>query len=589
MTYKDKLSPSYINLNNPKYLEIDGIFYSGLIIVDYYREYTDLILKEIVNSNISLNISMFYEKQNTYKTIKDLTYFIGNVGVDIKDENENREDIEIASYTYNDAKYIRKELQINNQEMYYIYLYINIFSKTQKEIEFLIEKLQGILNSNGLVSKRAYFRQEQIFLACIPISENSIDIKNASRRNILTNGLVATYPFISNSIFDKEGIYIGNNMYDNSLIFINRFNEGLYKNANMCIFGTSGAGKSFFTKLIVLRSRIMGIEQYIIDPEREYDKLVNQIGGCLIKIGSSSNTYINIFDIREDCLEDDEHGFLITKINKLKGFFKLIIDIDDESWSILESEIIKIYNNKGITFDDNSLYENNNKFSINKLFKSSKDMPKLEDLYNNIKTNDSLKNITLKLYPFVYGSLSFFNEYTNIELKNKLIVIDIYELGEENLKYGMYICVDLLWDKIKKNRNIKKAIYLDEIWRLIGVSSNKEVASFIYKIFKTIRKYGGSAVAITQDISDLFSLDEGIYGKCILNNSSLKTFFNLEEENILILDKYAKLTEQEKVEIKNLKRGEALIWADDNHILTSIESSEYEKNIIDKFKQNITK
>ena len=523
---------------------------------------------------------MFYEKQNTYKTIKDLTYFIGNVGVDIKNENENREDIEIASYTYNDAKYIRKELQINNQEMYYIYLYINIFSKTQKEIEYLIEKLEGLLNSNGLISKRAYFRQEQLFLACIPFGENSTDIKDASRRNILTNGLVATYPFISNSIFDKEGIYIGNNMYDNSLIFINRFNEELYKNANMCIFGTSGAGKSFFTKLLVLRSRIMGIEQYIIDPEREYDKLVNKVGGCLIKIGSSSNTYINILDIREDSLEDGESGFLITKINKLKGFFKLITDINDENWSILESEIIKMYNYKGITFNDDSLYENNNKFSINKIFKKSKDMPKLEDLYNIIKNNVYLKGVALKLYPFVYGSLKFFNEYTNVELKNKLIVIDIYELGEENLKYGMYVCIDLLWDKIKKNRNIKKAIYLDEIWRLIGVSSNTEVATFIYKIFKTIRKYGGSAVSITQDISDLFSLDEGTYGKCILNNSSLKVFFNLEEENILILDKYAKLTEQEKIEIKNLKRGESLIWAGDNHILTNIESSEYEKNII---------
>lgn len=144
----------------------------------------------------------------------------------------------------------------------------------------------------------------------------------------------------------------------------------------------------------------------------------------------------------------------------------------------------------------------------------------------------------------------------------------------------MYVFVELFWDSIKVDRNTKKAIYLDEIWRLIGVTSNMNVASFIYKIFKTIRKYGGSAVAITQDISDLFSLENGIYGKSILNNSSIKTFFSLEEENIKILSEYANLSEKEKIEIKSLKRGECLMFVGENHILTKIESSEIEKKMI---------
>ncbi len=152
--------------------------------------------------------------------------------------------------------------------------------------------------------------------------------------------------------------------------------------------------------------------------------------------------------------------------------------------------------------------------------------------------------------------------------------------GEENLKFAMYVFVELFWDSIKADRSIRKAIYLDEIWRLIGVTSNMNVASFIYKIFKTIRKYGGSAVAITQDISDLFSLENGIYGKSILNNSSMKTFFSLEEENIKILSEYANLSEKEKIEIKSLKRGECLMFVGENHILTKIESSEIEKKMI---------
>ena len=209
-------------------------------------------------------------------------------------------------------------------------------------------------------------------------------------------------------------------------------------------------------------------------------------------------------------------------------------------------------------------------------------MPILEDLYNILGEDEKTKKMQIKLIPFVKGSLKFFNNYTNIELNNKLIIADIYELGEENLKYGMYLFVDLFWDKIKENRKNKKIIYLDEVWRLIGITSNKNVASFIYKIFKTIRKYGGSSVAITQDISDLFSLENGTYGKSIINNSSNKAFFSLEEENISILSEYTNLSEKEKVEIRSLKRGESLLFAGDEHILTKIECADYEKEIINE-------
>lgn len=302
----------------------------------------------------------------------------------------------------------------------------------------------------------------------------------------------------------------------------------------------------------------------------------------MIKIGPTSNSYINIFDIREESIEENEKGYLSTKITKLIGFFNLIFGkMDEEEKAILEDKIIECYSRKGITFDDETLYKKEEeKVTIKKVFKTSKDMPILEDLYKILEEDPKTKIFKTKLIPFIKGSLKFFNEYTNVELNNKLIVADVYELGEENLQYGMYIFTELFWDKIKVDRKTKKAIYLDEIWRLIGVTSNKNVASFIYKIFKTIRKYGGSAVAITQDISDLFSLENGIYGKSILNNSSIKSFFSLEEENIKILSQYSNLSEKEKVEIKSLKRGECLMFAGEDHILTKIESNEFEKEII---------
>ena len=563
------------------------MYFAGLAIVNYYREQTDIILKTLIETNINMNISIFYEKQDSYKIIKDLTYHIGNVGVELKGSNENRQDIDIAAFTYNDAKYIRKEIQVNNEDMYFLYIYIIVYSKEIQELEYYLNKIEGITQSKGLQTRRTNFREEELFLSCLPTMSNNKLIKEMARRNILTTGLLATYPFISSTIFDQDGIFIGTNIYNNSLVFIDRYDNKKYKNANICIFGTSGAGKSFYTKLLILRYKLLGISQYIIDPDREYDNICEKLEGTNIKIGPTSNTYINILDIRSESIEDGENGYLATKIGKLIGFFNLIFgQLNEEEKALLEEKLIETYNLKGINFNDESLYKRSEEKIMGKEFKESQDMPLLEDLYNLLVSDKKTKKFAIKLIPFIKGSMKFFNNYTNIELEKDLIIADVYDLGEENLKYGMYLFIDIFWDKIKENRKEKKAIYLDEIWRLIGVTSNKDVASFIYKIFKTIRKYGGSSVAITQDISDIFSLDNGTYGRSILNNSSIKTFFALEEENIKILSEYTNLTEKEKVEIKSLKRGECLMFVGEDHILTKIECSNIERLIVEGNKKN---
>lgn len=201
-------------------------------------------------------------------------------------------------------------------------------------------------------------------------------------------------------------------------------------------------GKSFYTKLLILRNRLLGIEQYIIDPEREYINVCENLEGTLIKIGPTSNTYINIFDIRKESVEEAESGYLATKIGKLIGFFNLIFgEMDEEEKAILEEKIIECYKRKEINFDDNSLYK---EIVLNgvkkKVFKNSKEMPILEDLYKILEEDERTKVLKIKLIPFIKGSLKFLNNYTNVEIDNKLIVADIYELGEENIKYrNVYI------------------------------------------------------------------------------------------------------------------------------------------------------
>lgn len=563
-------NPLYINLTNPQYIEIDGMFFSSLLIINYNRIFQELIFKNILEINENILISIYIEKNNQYKIIKEIARNIGNTTVDLEKINNSRIDIDIAKSSLEDAKYIRKEMQLNNQQLLYFYTYITTYSKNKEELKNQINKIEEILQNSGLKSKKSYFRQEQTILANLPLNKNNADIKKAVKKNILTDGIRGTYPFITSTIYDEKGILYGTDINSNSLIIIDKFDREKYKNSNTCIFGSSGSGKSYFTKIQILRNYILNINQYIIDPEREYEKISKSLNGSLIKIGPASKTYINIFDIREDSIEENEEGYLATKLNKLIGFFKLIFkEITEEERTELENKIIKVYKNKNIDFNDNSLFKNNK-------FKTNTDMPILEDLYKELN-----KKMQKKIEPFITGSLKCFNNYTNIELNNKLIIGDIYELGEENIQYGMYIFIELFWDKIKKDRNSRKIIYLDEIWRLIGVTSNKETASFIYKIFKTIRKYGGGATAITQDVSDLFSLEEGAYGKSILNNSELKLFFSLEEENIKTLEKYVDINQKEKIEIKSLRKGECLFFVGKDHILTKINSDKFEQELIE--------
>ena len=236
------------------------------------------------------------------------------------DSNENRQDAEIAVYSYDDAKYIRKEMQISGEELYFLYIYVTLFAIKKEELEYTLNKVEGILQSQGMQTRRAYFREEPAFISTLPLAINKDEVKCVARKNILTSGVLATYPFMSSSISDENGIYVGRNMFNKSLIFIDRFNQEKYKNANMCVFGTSGAGKSFYIKLNIIRYRLMGIEQYVIDSEREYTKLCKELEGEILRIGSTTETYINILEIREESIEEGR-GYLATKISRLIGFF----------------------------------------------------------------------------------------------------------------------------------------------------------------------------------------------------------------------------------------------------------------------------
>lgn len=569
--------PNEIDTRNPKFIKFDEKYVSSLIVIGYNKEMEETFLDRILSQDINLQLSIFYEKQNTSEVIKKITYHIGNTGSEIKNSNENQSDSELMCEAYNDGKYIRRQLQLNGEELYYLYIYISIYGYSEKELENDIRKLEGIANGIGLKTRRAIFRQMDVFEVNTPILSNSKSLKEFSKRNVLTSGVVSTYPFLLNELCDKEGILIGTNEINKSMIKIDRFATDKYKNANMFVVGTSGSGKSYFIKLMVMRNRFMNISQYVIDPEREYVKVCKKLNGSIINF--EEGNIINVMDIRE-CAKEDDMGYLQSKLLKLNTFFSLIFpELSLEEKCMLEEAVINCYAIKGITFNDESLYKNRDSNLLSgKRFKESSDMPRLNDLYKVIKKEKKLEKIATLLKPYISGSMSFFNGYTNIDLSNKFIVADIYNIEEENLPIVMYVITELFWDKLRKSRNKKKIIYLDEAWRLI--SNNENTANFVFKIFKTIRKYGGAATAITQDINDFFSLDDGKYGRGILNNSSLKCVFQLEENDLKILKENINLSDEEIYKIQNAKRGACLMYAGSNHLMVKVVSSEKEHQYI---------
>lgn len=254
----------------------------------------------------------------------------------------------------------------------------------------------------------------------------------------------------------------------------------------------------------------------------------------------------------------------------------------EEESSLLEEKMILCYEKKQITFDDESLYVENQGlqkgFLSNKRFKKSTDMPILSDLYKMILKEKRLSRISILMKPYVNGSMKFLNGYTNVKVENQLIVADIYSVPEENLPGVMYVITEFFWDKMRASRSQKKVIYLDEVWRLI--SQSEETANFVLKIFKTIRKYGGAATAITQDIHDFFTLEDGKYGRGILNNSSMKGIFQLEENDLKKLKENLNLSEEETYKIQNMKRGTCLLYAGFNHMIVNIEASQKEHEFI---------
>ena len=383
---------------------------------------------------------------------------------------------------------------------------------------------------------------------------------------------------------DDNGILLGVNKHNNSLVIVDLFNSAVYHNANLAILGSSGAGKTFLLQLMALRMRRKHIQIFIIAPLKghEFYRASSGIGGEFIQISPASQNCINVMEIRlidttaAEALDGPlrDKSELAAKIQKLHIFFSLLIpDMNHEERQLLDDALIRTYAKKGITHNNDTLADPADPARY-------REMPVLGDLFDTLVESAETKRLANIINRLVHGSARTFNQQTNVNLDNKYTVLDISELTGDLLVVGMFVALDYVWDKAKEDRTKEKAIFVDETWQLIGASSNRLAAEYVLEIFKTIRGYGGAAIAATQDINDFFALDDGKYGKGIINNAKTKIILNLEEEEAMRVESILKLTETEVMGITHFQRGNGLISTNSNNIAVEFRASDLEKELI---------
>ena len=579
----DVLAPSAVDNGSRDYIVVDGVYHSYLYVAGYgYRTRNEAAwLSPLVEAGENIGISFTFRKMPRDKILSRISQKTMLNRSRMREVGDTRQDFEELDSAISSGFYLKEGMNRANQDFYYMTTVIEVTAADEEELEIRVADVMTLCASMSMVCKRADYKHEQCFLSALPILSVDPDIERKARRNVLTDSLAASFPFSSFEVYDEGGVFFGLNKYNRSVAILDIFDSDKYSNANGCIFGTTGAGKTFLLQSLALRYRMQGTQVFIIAPVKghEYIDACEAIGGKYIKIAASSKDCINIMEIRKTSLSTDyeikedtrNDSILAEKMQNLMVFFTLIKnDITQDELNLMDSAVIRTYEKFGINFDNRTLFREDGSF---------KKMPTLKDLYEELLSKEDTKKLALMIEKFAVGSLSSFGRETNVDLSNKYIVLDMTEMTESLKPIGMFLAIDLVWDKAKESRIQKKVIFLDELWTLTGAGASRLAKSYVNEIFRLIRGFGGSAIQATQDLSSTFSGD-GKEGKDILNLSSFKIILHLEEDEAFVAQKYLSLSDEETTQIIRNGRGEALLCANKNKVCVEIKASPLMYNLI---------
>jgi hypothetical protein len=558
-----RLAPGSVDTTHKGYIEVDGIYHSTLYVAGY--GYPTKVfagwLGFLVEAGEGISLSFHLQRQRKDKAISKIskTTMISRSRMrDVGDTRADYEELESAIFS---GMYLKDGMNRSMQDLYYMNTLIEVSAESVELLERRIESVKVLCTANNYIVKRADYRHEQGFLSCLPTLSLDPDLFRKSRRNILTDSLAAAFPFCSFELYDPDGILLGQNLYNASVAMLDIFDSSKYSNANMCVMGTSGAGKTYLLQLLAMRHRCQGTQVFIIAPLKghEFRPACDAIGGRYIKLSPASQECVNVMEVRQRDVASNggcdrktrKDSLLASKIQKLHIFFTLIKpNITYEERHFLDNALVETYKRFGMNHDNASLYLNSGEL---------KPPPCLADLYEVLSANPETKLLSQVLSRFVTGSAKRLGGHTNVDLTNKYIVLDISEMNAELLPMGMFVALDFVWDEVKRSRVAKKVVILDELWNLIGASSTSLAAKYVVEIFKTIRGLGGAAIGATQDLNDFFTLDNGDYGKGILGNSRIKIVMQMEQDEAERVQKIMSLSDEETTQILRYKRGQGLL------------------------------
>lgn len=582
------IAPRGIDFSHYNFVVMDGMYYSVMHIRRNGFPHTVRggWMSSLINAGEGVDIDVHLRRENRGKTLDKVAQRIRLNRTKLRGMQDTSTDYEELTGSIQSGYYIKSGIANNNEDLFYMSVFITISARTYEELLWRRGQMTDLLKSMDMYINECNFRQEAALRSVMPFLCIDPNIEKKAQRNILTSGAASTYMFTSFEMSDDSGVLLGINRHNNSLCVVDLFNTRVNKNANVTLLGTSGAGKTFTMQLLALRMRMRGIQCYILAPLKghEFKRACAAVGGTYIKISPGSTNCINVMEIRrtlspemeliDEMDYNSEDSLLSRKIQQLLIFFSLLIpDMSNEEEQMLDEALVRTYRQFGITHDNDSLY-------ADKAHTRYKRMPILGDLHKLLEANPLTQRLAIIVSRFVTGSAQSFNQQTNVNLENKYVVIDISELKGKLLPVGMFIGLDYIWDQVKSDRTKRKAIYIDEIWQLIGASSNRQAGEFCQEIFKIARGYGAAAIAASQDLSDFFSLEDGKYGRAIINNSKTKIILNLEPDEAEYVRETLKLTRTEIRSITQFERGEALISSNNNKVPVLVRASKVEQQLI---------
>lgn len=585
------MAPVSLDLTHPNYFVMDGLYYACLYVPSgKYRTRTAAGWTTLlINAGEGIDVDFFFFRQDKVKSMERIGRNIRINRSKIQDISDTQNGFEDLADSIQSGLYLRSGLS-GSEELYYMCMMVTVTAYSEKELMWRVKELRRLLVSRDMDALPCYFRQEQAFLSTLPFLNLEICIYERARRNVLTSGVAGCYPFSAYEMSDDDGILLGVNKANRSLVLVDIFNSRQYSNANITIWGTTGAGKTFLLQLLALRMRRKGIQVFIIAPDKghEFIRACKNVGGAYIQISPSSPHCINVMEIWKENHETSavldgevEKSLLAAKIQDLHIFFSLLVpDMSYEEKQLLDEAMVETYAQKGITHDNASLLAEDGGY---------KEMPVLGDLYSILLKKEETRRIAHILNRMVHGSGASFNQQTNVDTDNKYEVLDVSQLSGDLLVAGTFIVVLYVWAKAREDRTKPKAIILDELWRLIGAAGNALAAAYVLEIFKVIRGYGGSAIAASQDTNDFLSLEGGKFGKGIMNASKTKIVMNMEHEDALKVQEILHLSDAETSAITHFERGSGLLSANGTNVTIDFRASELERELITTDRKELEK